>query len=125
MPCYFQRDSCKRENSFYTESHARSLKITWHIYLIFHMYRLDTVLLDPHMIYWIIFHNKYMPCYFQYDYCKRENSFYTESHTRSLKITWHIYLIFPMYRLDIVLLDPHMIYPWITFHNKHAMLFSL
>ena len=32
-----------------------------------------------------------MPCYFQYDCCKRENSFYTESHTRSLKITWHIY----------------------------------
>ena len=35
-----------------------------------------------------------MPCYFQYDCCKRENSFYTESHTRSLKITWHIYCDF-------------------------------
>ena len=124
MPYYFQCDSCKRENSLYTECHTRSLKITWHIYLIFHMYRLDTVLLDPHMIYWIIFHNIYMPFYFQYDYCKRENSFYTECHTRSLKITWHIYLIFPMYRLDTVLLDPHIIY-WITFHNKYAMLFSL
>ena len=32
MPCYFQSDSCKRENSFYTESHTRTLKITWHIY---------------------------------------------------------------------------------------------
>ena len=60
MPYYFQCDSCKRENSSYTESHTRSLKITWHIYLIFHMYRLDTVLLDPHMIYWIIFHNIYI-----------------------------------------------------------------
>ena len=56
------------------------------------MYRLDTVLLDPHMIYWIILSQYvYMPCYFQCDSCKRENSFYTESHTRSLKITWHIY----------------------------------
>ena len=53
MPCYFQCDSNKGKNNFYTESHTRSLKITWHIYLIFSMHRLDTVLLDPHMIYWI------------------------------------------------------------------------
>ena len=32
MPCYFQSDSCKRENSFYTESHTRTFKITLHIY---------------------------------------------------------------------------------------------
>ena len=64
-----------------------------------------------------------MPCYFQCDSSKGKNNFYTESHTRSLKITWHIYLIFSMHRLDTVLLDPHMIY-WITFHNKYGMLFS-
>ena len=48
MPCYFQCDSCKRENSSYTESHTRSLKITWHIYCnlpVLSLKVLDTVLL--------------------------------------------------------------------------------
>ena len=44
------------ENTFYTESHTRSLKIIWQI---FNMHRLDRVLLDSHMICWISID---MPC---------------------------------------------------------------